>query len=99
MSSLKYIKGLIYFLPGHNQNQKNIVSFINHCKSFEDLEGYLKQNFFETTNIKKGQFLSGPFAGILFDVINNDKNKFKILIGDIASTISKNSNCLYYPLS
>ena len=33
---VKFLKGLKYFLDGHNQNQNNIIKFIDYCKSFEN---------------------------------------------------------------
>ena len=41
LNEIRFIKGLEYFLNGHDQNQKEIVKFINYCKVFENNEGYL----------------------------------------------------------
>tara|TARA_B100001013_G_C24402915_1_gene360791 strand:- start:47 stop:547 length:501 start_codon:yes stop_codon:yes gene_type:complete len=98
MSKLKYIKGLDYFLTGSQQNQKEIINFVEYCKSFEDQDGYLKQEFFSISKIKKAKFVSGPFTNIIFDVIGKNKNKLKVLIGNMTATIYKNSHSLYQPV-
>ena len=46
ISSLQNLKGLEYILPSFQHNQKEIEKFINHCKSFEDGNGFLTQGFF-----------------------------------------------------
>jgi len=92
---LKYIKGLEYVLKNFKHNQNEIKSFIDHCKSFEDENGYLTQDFFEDFSMKKGKFISGPFTNMVFSIISNQKTKIKILIGNITTTISKKSGYLY----
>ena len=96
---LKFSKGLEYFLPGFHQNQKEIINFINHCKKYEDKEGYVTQNFFEMLNIKKAKFITGPFANLMFNIISNETSKLSCLIGNVKLTISKKSGCVYYPVS
>ena len=66
-----------------------IIRFINCCKSFEDSEGYLKTNFFSALKTKYAEFLSGPFANMMFEIISEQKNKLKILIGTSTATIEK----------
>jgi len=95
ITNLKGLKGLKYFLMQSKDNQKEIINFINYCKSNQGSDGYLKQSFFEFSNITKGIFLSGPFTSMIFKVIENRKNKLKILIGNITTTVTKNSKYLY----
>ena len=95
LNYLKNLRGLKYFLSNSYNNQKEIISFINYCKNNQSDDGYLKQSFFEFSNITKGIFLSGPFTNMIFKVIENQKNKLKILIGSMKTTITKNSNYLY----
>ena len=92
---LCFIKGLNFFLDGYNLNQKEINDFINYCKKFENKEGYITQGFFHDENIKKAKFIEGPFINMVFDILSRNKNKLKILIGNIKTTISKNSCYLY----
>ena len=98
MTILKNLRGLKYLLANPKTNQKEIVNFINYCKKNQDENGYIKQSFFEFSNISKGKFLSGPFTNMIFSVIENQKHKLKILAGKVTMTITKNSNYLYCPV-
>ena len=95
VNKIKYIKGLKYFLKNYHNNQKEIGEFISHCKKHQDSNGYLNQDFFNFSEIKKGIFLSGPFTNLMFEVIGGQKEKLKILIGNITTTISKKNYYLY----
>ena len=98
INEYKFIKGLEYFLDGHNQNQNQILDFIEYCRSFEDKKGYLTQSFFVTMITKKAKFISGPFTNMIFEIIEKQKNKLKILVGNIVTTIPNNTNYLYRPI-
>ena len=98
LTFLKNLKGLKYFLVDSKINQREIISFIAYCKKNQDLNGYIKQSFFEFSNMKKGIFLSGPFTNMIFNVIRNQRNKLKVLIGKVTTTITKNSNYLFRPV-
>jgi len=98
MSQLKFSKGLDYFLDGYIQNQKNIMKFINYCKTFENDKGYLTQSFFKTIITQKAKFISGPFTNMIFEILEKQKNKLKILVGNVVTTISNKKNYLYYPV-
>ena len=95
---LKFVKGLNFFLNGCNLNQKEIINFINYCKSFENKEGFIKASFFKTLISKKANFISGPFANMMFEIIDKQKNKLKIIVGNVVTTISDNSGYLYRPV-
>ena len=82
-------------MKGHEAAQTEIIKFINYCKTFENENGYIKQTFFKTTIIKKGKFISGPFANMIFEILEKQKNKLKILVGNIVTTISDNKNYIY----
>ncbi len=98
VNEVKFIVGLEYFLEGHSQNQSNIIKFIKHCKTFENEKGYLTQSFFKTIITKKAKFISGPFTNMIFEIIEKQKNKLKILVGNIITTIPDKTNYLYYPI-
>ena len=98
ISEIKYLKGLIYFLNGSDQNQKELIKFIEYCKSFENKDGYLTPLFFKAMVTKKAKFLSGPFTNMMFEILERQKNKLKILVGNIVTTISDNNNYLYCPI-
>ena len=98
INKLRYIKGLEYFLNGYCENQKEVVKFIKYCKCSENSKGYLTQNFFKTLINKKAKFISGPFTNMMFEILNKQKNKLKIIVGNVVITISDNSNYLYCPV-
>ena len=98
VNQVKFLKGLEYFLHGYNLNQDNIIKFIKYCKSFENEKGYLTQSFFKTIITKKAKFISGPFTNMIFEILEKQKNKLKIIVGNVVTTISDNSNYLYRPV-
>ena len=59
VNEVKFLKGLEYFLEGYNQNQNNIIKFIEYCKTFENEKGYLTQSFFKTIITKKRNLYPG----------------------------------------
>ena len=98
INEIKFLKGLKYFLEGYNYNQNNIIKFIEYCKAFENEKGYLTQFFFKTIITKKAKFISGPFTNMIFEILEKQKNKLKILIGNIVTTIPNKTNYLYRPI-
>ena len=98
INELRFTKGLEYLLKGNGQNQTEIIKFIEHCKSFENKDGYLTSAFFKTMVTKKAKFISGPFTDMIFEILETQKNKLKILIGNIVTTISDKKNYLYRPI-
>ena len=98
LTLLKNLKGLKYILNNSKNSQKEIIGFIEYCKNNQGTDGYIKQSFFNSTEIKKGIFLSGPFTNMFFSVIDKQKNRLKILIENLTTTIAKNSNYLYRPI-
>ena len=98
VNEVKFVRGLNYFLEGYNQNQSNIIKFVEYCKIFEDKKGYLTQSFFVNIISKRAKFISGPFTNMIFEIIEKQKNKLKILVGNIVTTIPNNTNYLYRPI-
>ena len=96
LNIIKYLRGLEFVLDGFIQNQKEILKFIEKCKSSENEHGCLKQSFFETSKyLKNGEFISGPFINLFFKILNEEKNRMKILIGNRRVSISNSSDYLY----
>jgi hypothetical protein len=98
VNEVKFLIGLEYFLEGYNQNQNNIVKFIEYCRTFENEEGYLKPSFFNKMVKTKGQFISGPFTNMMFEIIERQKKKLKVLVGNVITTISDSTDYLYRPI-
>ena len=77
--------------------QEEIKIFVNKCKSNEDENGFIKQCFFEFKENGIFKFLTGPFINNRFEIIGNQNTTFKILIGKLTATVSK-ENYLFRPV-
>ncbi len=89
LAKLKFIRGLKYILSGFSTSQEEIVQFIKKCKEFENSNGYITQSFFSLQENSRYKFASGPFINKIFQIINIQQNKIKILMGDLKTTITK----------
>ena len=67
------------------------------CKDLESEDGFLARNFFDLEMNKKYRFSSGPFTDRIFQIINLQRNRIKILMGNIKTTI-KNKEFLFTPV-
>ena len=98
IQQLKFIKGLSFFLYNCDLNQSLIVNFIKYRKNFEDKDGFFKSSFFKTIVSKKAKFISGPFANMFFDIIEKQKRKIKIIVGNVIAIVPDKKNYLYRPV-
>tara|TARA_B100000029_G_scaffold454689_1_gene481372 strand:+ start:290 stop:823 length:534 start_codon:yes stop_codon:yes gene_type:complete len=89
INKLKFSRGLKYFLNGFIQSQKEIEIFVDKCKNSENKNGYLSQNFYQLHIDSKYKFVSGPFVEKIFKIVNLQKNKIDILMGNLKTTIKK----------
>ncbi len=97
ISSLKYCKGLKYFLNGFLNSQQEINEFIDKCKIHEDKTGYIKQSFFEFKHNTKYKFMSGPFTNMVFEIIYSQHKKIRILLNNFETTLS-NKKYIFRPV-
>ena len=97
INQIKFIRGLKYILNGFKESQGDIKAFIKKCKESENAQGYLTQNFFKIYENSTYKFKSGPFAEKIFNIINLQKNKIDILLGNIRTKINK-KDYLFTPL-
>ena len=95
---LKYTKGVNFILDGFKNSQNDILNFIKKCKSFQDNEGFITQEFFHYKNFTKGKFISGPFTNFVFYVLSKNKDKIEIMIGSYRTSISEKTDLLYRPI-
>ena len=95
MIESRYTKGLKYFLNGCKNSQKEIVDFINFCKKNQNHRGHLTQSFFQHINLKKAQFINGPLANIVFEIVSNQKKYLNVILGKRKIKIEKNLNFIY----
>ena len=95
-NQIKFTEGLKYFLNGFKKSQKEIKEFIEKCKKSENKNDFISSDFFDIEVNKKYKFNSGPLLNLIFQVIDVQKTKFKILMGDKVTTIKK--GYLFSPL-
>jgi hypothetical protein len=95
---IKNFVGLKLLIDNSRYYQSEINEFIKNCKKNTDKSGFITQGFFNFENFKKGIFVSGPFANMIFQIIDNQKNYLKVLVNNISTTIPKNKDCLYRPI-
>ena len=93
--NLKNLKGLKKILFADKISQKEISNFVDHCKSHEDDNGFIKNSFFKDSLVFKGKIENGPFSNYIFNIISKDKKRIKATIGDIKFSISDNSKFFY----
>ena len=76
-------------MEGFLSSQKEIELFINKCKALENEKGYISQNLFEIIENEKYKFLSGPFRSEIFKILEVQKDKINVLIGNFKTYIKK----------
>ena len=76
---------------------KEIEYFINKFKSCEDEKGFINRNFLNTQINKYYKFLNGPFTQKIFKIIEIHRDKLRILVGNIQTSINKRK-FLFSPL-
>ena len=97
LNKLKFCRGLKYFLNGFHPAQKEIENFVINCKKNENKNGYLTQNFYQLKLNGCYKFTSGPFVEKIFKIINFQKNKIDIYIGNVKTSIKK-KGLLFKPI-
>ena len=83
------MKGVKYLLDGFIKSQNELNDFITKCKKIENADGFITQGAFETKINRFYKFSSGPFTQKIFKIIDLQKNKIDILLGNIKTTIDK----------
>jgi hypothetical protein len=89
INTLNNLRGLKYFLTGFKDSQKEIMDFINQCKNSENKDGFLSYKFYNLKLNKSYRFFSGPFTNKIFKIIELQKNKIHILMGNLKTTVKK----------
>ena len=92
------VNQLKLLIKGKKRGPKPKVDSIVTDITFEKDKGCLTQSFFTTIISKKAKFISGPFANMVFELLEKRKNKLKILVGNIVTTMPNNTNYLYRPI-
>tara|TARA_Y100000389_G_C17374170_1_gene470720 strand:+ start:493 stop:990 length:498 start_codon:yes stop_codon:yes gene_type:complete len=89
LNSIKFSRGLKYFLEGFKNSQKEIQNFIDECKKNESKDGFISKNFYHFCLSKHYKFQSGPFVDKIFKIIKLEEKKINILIGNLKTTVNK----------
>ena len=89
LKQLSYTKGLKYFIKGHKFSQNEINQFILKCKKHENEKGFLSGNFFDLYEKKQVTLNSGPFSGFILKVLELQKNKLSLMIGNLKVLTNK----------
>jgi len=97
LSAARYIKGLKYFLKDYKNSQNDILKFITFCKNYEDKNGFLITDFFKNIIQKKGEFLNGPLANVVFEILENNKKNLVITVKQKKIQIRNKSKIFYLP--
>ena len=91
VTNLKFVKGLKLFIYGHEFYQKEIESFIMRCKSLENKKGFISQSFLKLNLNKFYKFKSGILANRIFELVEFQKNKIKVLVNGLKIKTSQNN--------
>lgn len=97
ISSLKFTKGLKYFVQGHIASQNEICNFIKKCREHEDQNGYILTSFFDLYLNSNYKFESGPFTSKIFKIIKLQKNYIDITLENLKLKINK-KNFFFKPV-
>ena len=89
LNLINYARGLKLVLSGFEQSQSEIHEFIKKCQNSENNEGYVSEEFYELKPNKDYKFFSGPFTNTIFKILELQKNKIKVMMGDLKTTINK----------
>lgn len=89
INSIKFSRGLKYFLEGFKYSQKEIQNFVDECKKNECKDGFISKNFYQFCLNKSYKFRSGPFVDKIFKIIKLEEKKINILIGNLKTTVNK----------
>lgn len=88
INSLKYAKGLKYFLKGNKKDQKNIIEIINNCKKFQNKHGYIDQKYFFNFLGNKLEIFEGPLRNMIFEILEKKKNSISFYFGKYEASLS-----------
>ena len=97
IKTINYARGLKYVLQGFNQSQNEITEFIEKCRVSEDSDGYISEQFYDLKINSNYKFFSGPFTNSIFKILQLQKNKIRILMGNFKTTINK-KKFLFLPI-
>lgn len=97
LNNINYSRGLKLILDGFYSSQNEICKFIKKCKDSEDTRGYISEEFYDLKINNNYKLFSGPFTNSIFKIVELQKNKISVLIGNLKTTIRK-KEFLFQPI-
>ena len=94
LNKMRYMRGIDYCLQGFKGCQNEIYKFVQKCEKNQDNSGYVSSDFF---NLSKGmdvRFSKGPFENFVSKIVEIQKKKLKMLVGNYSIYLEKKENCL-----
>lgn len=98
IARLNSVIGLKYIINNFFLAQNEIKLFIDKCKSMENGEGFVKESLFNIYINKNYKFISGALSGTLFKILEFNKTKISILIGNTKAMLDRKKGYLFNPI-
>ena len=94
LGKLNYTRNIDYCLSGFKSCQKNIIDFVKNCEKYQDELGFVSSEFFKLEQGKNIKFSKGPFINFVSKIVEIQKKKLKLLVGDLTIYLDKKEKCL-----
>ena len=94
LNKIRYIRGIDYCLQGFKSCQNEIYKFVQKCEKNQDTSGYVNSDFFNLSEGMDIRFSKGPFVNFVSKIVEIQKKKLKMLVGNYSIYLEKKENCL-----
>ena len=74
--------------------QNEIYKFVQRCEKYQDNLGYVNSDFFNLSEGMDIRFSKGPFVNFVSKIVEIQKKKLKMLVGNYSIYLEKKENCL-----
>ena len=94
LNKIRYMRGIDYCLQGFKSCQNEIYKFVQRCEKYQDNLGYVNSDFFNLSEGMDIRFSKGPFVNFVSKIVEIQKKKLKMLVGNYSIYLEKKENCL-----
>ncbi len=94
LNKISYMRGIDYCLQGFKSCQNEIYKFVQRCEKYQDNLGYVNSDFFNLSEGMDIRFSKGPFVNFVSKIVEIQKKKLKMLVGNYSIYLEKKENCL-----
>lgn len=94
LNKMSYMRGIDYCLQGFKGCQNEINKFVQKCEKNQDISGYVNSDFFNLYEGMDIKFSKGPFVNFVSKIVEIQKKKLKMLVGNYSIYLEKKENCL-----